>query len=101
MNNFMKKIALLVLVAGHVIHSYSQTRPESQHWTANISVVDESGKPVPGARVIVSFAIPYSSQWDKIIGLTDTNGNFVCSHTDRSLYLGFQAEKDGYYPFGF
>jgi hypothetical protein len=100
MNNFMRIIALIILVAGSIVCAYSQTRPEPQKWTANITVVDETGKPVSGAKIIVSFAIPYSSHSDRITGITDTNGTFACSHTDRSLYLSFQVEKEGYYPFG-
>ena len=72
-------------------------------WTATIHVVDDDGKAVQGASVIVSYAVPPGPDegnefsWKKIEGLSDVNGVFTATHLDSSHTLGFDVKKDGYY----
>ncbi len=80
----------------------AQTRLTDHKWTATLRVVDETGQPVSGAEAWVSFYLPPSpdkptDNGDKIKGVTDINGIFTASHTDRSEFLGFHVQKKGYY----
>jgi hypothetical protein len=72
---------------------------------ATVRVVDDTGRPVGGAQVVASYALPPTSEdsgeWMHITGKTDTNGVLTVSHIDRSVYLSFQAHKTGYYSYGF
>jgi hypothetical protein len=75
----------------------------SNKWTATIKVVGEDSAPVVGAEVSVSYNIqppqpdPNQKQYGEVKGLTDTNGILIASHTDKSLGLGVNVTKDGYY----
>ena len=77
--------------------------PPPNKWTATVKIVDEDSAPVAGANVAVSYDLiprppdPNQKQYGEFKGLTDTNGVFVASHTDKSLGLGINVTKDGYY----
>lgn len=70
-------------------------------WNATIKVLDESGQPIAGADVKMSWHVTApdgSETFDKTEGLTDANGMFITSHeANRSIDLGFTARKRGYY----
>lgn len=70
-------------------------------WNATIKVLDESGLPIAGADVEMSWyvtAADGSETFDKTQGVTDANGLFITSHeANRSIDLGFTARKRGYY----
>jgi hypothetical protein len=97
----MKKFICLILATGVACHINAQLRPIPHEWRATLKVVDDTGQPVAGAKTWVSFYIAPSDEpksSDLITGLTDANGLFIAEHIDRSVYLGFHAEKTGYYP---
>jgi len=105
----MKNILTLIAIAT-LTSSCSWAQPElfpTKPWIATLKIVDESDKPVAGANAEAGYIImppPGAQNWGKfgkqggkIEGLTDTNGLFTATHTDRSPSLGFQVQKAGYY----
>jgi hypothetical protein len=63
-----------------------------------ISVLDEQGKPVEGARVGIGFDNYRSSNGENsVIGITDTDGIFAASEATTSGFLGFNVTTVGYY----
>ncbi|HZV33482.1 MAG TPA: hypothetical protein VFB72_02820 [Verrucomicrobiae bacterium] len=64
------------------------------HWSATLNVKDELGQPLAGAEAWVAYMAT-----NKFTGVTDTNGNFEASHTDRSHDLVFHVSKLGYYDY--
>lgn len=98
----MKALAFSVLIIAVVTNSYAQTRLTPHEWHATLRVVDDTGAPVADALAWASYDVPPQSgqtkDWEQIRGQTDTNGVFCASHTDRTVQLGFHAEKAGYYP---
>jgi hypothetical protein len=97
----MKRLACLVLAVTAVECGIAQVRPTPHEWKATLKVVDENDRPVSGAEVWVAYNVArepgQTKDWDKVAGLTDTNGIFTTSHVDRSVSLGFHAQKAGYY----
>ncbi len=97
----MKRLLCLILVVVAASCCTAQIRTSPHQWSATLTVVDETGQPVPGAAVWVAFSIASpegTPLHQRITGLTDTNGIFAASHTDPSVQLAFHAEKPGYYP---
>jgi hypothetical protein len=97
----MKKLTYLILMVVTVGSVNAQLRLTPHEWRATLKVVDDTGQPVADAKTWVSFYTAPSDEpksSDLITGLTDTNGVFVTEHNDRSVFLGFHAEKAGYYP---
>lgn len=99
----MKTLVLftLVVMAAPFAHAQADTRLK---WTVTMEVVGENGQPISGADASVDYGLapgflkPSQRDWDKIEGLTDTNGVFVASHGNtRTFTLGIQAKKNGYY----
>lgn len=74
---------------------------EPHTWTATVKVVDEDGNPVAGSDVSVQYTIPATASsgptYGEVKGLTDGNGMYIASHTDRSWDLGATVQKAGYY----
>jgi hypothetical protein len=71
-------------------------------WTTTVKVAGEDSNPIAGADVAVSYDVPATPTADQprfgeIKGLTDGNGMFSTSHTDRSLGLAIIVQKPGYY----
>lgn len=107
----MNTKTILTLIAAALLTSSSclWAQPElflTKPWTATLKIVNESGKPVAGASVKAGYIImptsigerwAFGSRGGNIQGLTDTNGMFAATHTDRSPSLGFQVQKAGYY----
>jgi hypothetical protein len=79
----------------------SQTPAGAKPWKATVTVVDESGQAVPGAKVTVGYyAEPKGSQTISLSsnkGVTDTNGVFVTSGQTRSTDLFIGVSKEGFY----
>src|SRR5688572_8167233 len=73
----------------------------SHRWDATVKVVDDTGRPVSGAYVMIGYYVPppedESIAVAKKDGLTDTNGIFRSSKRSRSPDLIFTARKEGYY----
>ena len=75
-----------------------------QTWFANVHAIDESGIPIEGADVSVTYFIPAIeggdtwSSWSKIEGKTGSNGVFTASHRDSSRELNFLVQKAGFSP---
>ena len=100
----MKALLCLSIAVGAMSCAQSQLKtniPENT-WKATLKVIDGGGRSVTGAVAWVSFYITpplgQTEASEKIEGLTDSSGLFTASHRDRSLFLGFHAEKAGYYP---
>jgi hypothetical protein len=105
----MRILSSLILAMTMTGCSFAQLAmpSSSKEWKATLKIVDESGQPIIGADVQVSYILPappgtkswgtYGNYGDKIEGLTDTNGIFSASHTDSSVGLGIIVEKAGYY----
>jgi hypothetical protein len=73
-------------------------------WAATVKVVDQDNKPISKAKVWIIYRAPSEvenpdpfqpNHW-AIAGLTDSNGIFKASHTDFSIMLDLNAQKDGY-----
>lgn len=97
----MKKAFLFVAVACACCSVLAQTSKPA--WHAVIKVVGESGQPIPGANVEMSYYVqapPGENEASgSIHGLTDTNGIVRLSHSNTgSIGLGFEVTKAGYYP---
>ena len=91
----MKKTACLILIGIIVNTASAQPAPLKHQWHVTLKVVDESGMPIPRAKVRVAY---YSkSEPASLDGLTDTNGSFEASRPAYSGLLGFTAEKTGFY----
>jgi hypothetical protein len=88
----MKMLFCLVLVSLASFCAFGQARPGAYPWSVTFKVVDDLGQPVIASHVSVGYL-----QTGKIVGLTDSNGFFVATHTDRSFALGFVVNKEGYY----
>ena len=92
-------LALTVLADGC---AFGQLPPPHK-WTATVNIVSQDGASIAGADVAVSYDIiprppdPNQKQYGEVKGLTDTNGIFIASHTDKSLGLGVNISKEGYY----
>ncbi len=98
----MKQILYIFLLVWVIGHANAQTRLTAHAWNATLRVVDETGQPVINAETWVSFYLPPTpdkptDNGDKINGVTDINGIFKASHTDRSEFLGFHTQKRNYY----
>jgi hypothetical protein len=103
------KIIPILIAATLFGSSYSWAQPQlfpTKPWIATLKITDESGEPVAGANVEADYRIMPTSLGEtpesgepsgKIDGLTDTNGLFTATHTDRSPSLGFYVQKMGYY----
>ena len=81
--------------------AFAQTESVEHQWTVTFNVVDDTSQPVAGAKTWVSYHVPPPPDmriaYEKIEGITDTNGVFVASHRSRTGALGFHVEKTGYY----
>jgi hypothetical protein len=104
-SDIMKTFLILMLAMSTAGCAFGQAEVGVPHeWTATIKVVDDNGQPVEGANVSVSYSLTLveaqneGKDWDEIKGLTDMNGAFSSSHTDRSWSLGIDVQKSGYYP---
>jgi hypothetical protein len=73
-------------------------------WAVTVKVVDQDNKPISNAKVWIIYRAPSEvenpdpfqpNHW-AIAGLTDSNGTFKASHTDFSIMLDLNAQKDGY-----
>jgi hypothetical protein len=95
----MKQYICLAIVALACNYTMAQPDLSSHTWTMTIKVVDEQGNPIPAAKTGVGFYT--NSQPASIDGVTDKNGVFIASQTVgpslSGYWLGFSAEKDGYY----
>jgi hypothetical protein len=95
----MKKLICLTFAALIVSCVFAQTKTGEHEWKITLHILDESGSPVAGASAGVGFFT--NSTPTGIDGITDTNGNFVVTHSDtpsESAYpLSFRIEKQGYY----
>jgi hypothetical protein len=74
------------------MHTFGQARPGIYPWTIEIKVVDDAGQPLNAAKVEVGYALN-----KQVEGLTDSNGSFKVSRTDRSWELGIRVQKQTYY----
>lgn len=92
MKTLMKKTVLSVIISLTASSMFAQMPP--REWKVTLKVVDETGQPVANAETWVGYM-----STNKITGLTDSNGVFVASHSDRSFGLVFHADKIGYYSF--
>ena len=91
----MKYLTHLILASITINYACAQVALVGHEWNVTLKVVDETGKPIEGAKASVGY---YSkSQPKSIDGLTDTNGIFRASHHAYSGILGFTAEKSGFY----
>jgi hypothetical protein len=100
----MKTLIYLFIGAllGSCAIAQDSTAPQ---WNATIKVVDEDGQPISGAHAAVGYYVSPTGGEDNIdtiaganiSGLTDASGVFRASHQDRSVFLNFVAEKEGYY----
>jgi hypothetical protein len=88
----VNKFASLIIVCLTCTHVFGQARPGIYPWSITLKIVDDSGLPVDGAKIKIGYM-----QGEQMEGLTDTNGVFAASRTDRSLELGIHIEKEGYY----
>lgn len=101
----MKKTICLILTCLIAGHAFGQARLGTYPWTVNLKVVDDNNRPVEGVQAWVGYGSvkegqstdPFQSSGWAIAGLTDTNGLFTATHTDRSWTLGINAKKSGYY----
>jgi len=101
----MKMLIAIALVIAAVYCVNAQNNSPLK-WNVVIKVVDDNGQPIAGADAWVAYGLAPSfrvsaknQEWDKLEGLTDTNGIFNASHSDtRSMSLGFHVRKFGYYP---
>ena len=95
----MKKLICLTLAALIASCVFAQTKIGEHEWNIKLHILDESGIPVAGANAGVGFFT--NSTPTGIDGITDTNGDFVATHSDtpsESAYpLSFRIEKQGYY----
>ncbi len=71
-------------------------------WMATIHVVDEDGKPIPGAAVSVSYSVLPGllggrDDIKNIEGMTDSNGVFAATHVDSSFEIGVEVQKERFY----
>jgi hypothetical protein len=87
------KLFSILTITASCVYAQMSTAP-TPTWKATLKVVDETGQPVAGATAIVDY-----NEEDQMTGLTDTNGIFIASHTDKSFGLAFLASKEGYYSF--
>ena len=76
---------------------------EPAKWRVEVTVLDEVNQPVPSAQVWVAYGIPTgtmeSNSWDRIGGVSSTNGTFSAEHANTGSYsLGIHAQKSGFYP---
>jgi hypothetical protein len=74
--------------------SFAQTNYE---WQATLKAVDEAGNPIRGANAEIGY---YTNGQSAIaLGITDTNGMFMASHSAKSSIadVSLQAKKAGYY----
>jgi hypothetical protein len=85
-------IILGILIVLASFSAFGQARPGSYPWKIIFNVIDDIGRPIADAQVLVGYL-----QTNQITGLTDTNGTFSVSHDDRSWALGFLVNKSGYY----
>lgn len=96
----MKTIVFFIAAALLSQAEFAASVGEPHTWTITIRVTDETGIPVPNARVGVGYygsnSVPAS-----IEGTTDTNGMFMASHNDVTTFLGHDmgltVEKPDYY----
>lgn len=102
----IKIIAYLIFLGLTTISAFGQAQLGPHKWTVTLKMTNEDGKPVKNAQVWVAYDSPKEGQstdpfkandW-AIAGLTDSNGIFAASHTDRTWDLGIQIQKAGYYP---
>jgi hypothetical protein len=88
----MKTLICGILIVLTSMCVFGQARPGVYPWSITLKIVDDLGQPVSAAKVDVGYM-----QTQQTEGLTDSNGVFVASHTDKSLALGFLVKKEGYY----
>jgi hypothetical protein len=81
-----------ILIVLTSICVFGQARPGVYPWSITFKIVDDAGQPVSAAKVQVGYM-----QGKQTEGLTDTNGVFNVSRTDRSWELGVRVQKEGYY----
>lgn len=97
----MQSLLTLVTALTVVGCANAQEEPARQQWHATIKVIDESGQPVAGASATMSWYVggpEESTTFDKVEGLTNTNGICTVSHAaNGSISLGFTAGMAGYY----
>ncbi len=92
----MKTICLITALAA----TLCAQAQEIHQWKAAFNVSDDSGSPVSGANVSVFYDVAprdVSTDSGKITGLTDANGAFAASRTDKTVRLRFLVQKAGYY----
>lgn len=89
----MKTLICGILIVLTSKFAFGQARPGAYPWSITFKILDDAGQPVASAKVQVGYM-----QTNQIDGLTDSNGVFVATHTDRTFALGFVVKKEGYYP---
>lgn len=99
----MKKLICPLIAALAIVCVRAQTpAPSLPPWNATVKVLDETGVPVAGADVEMSYYVqPAPGQNEaggNVHAMTDTNGVCLLSHSNTgSVGLAFQATKNGYY----
>lgn len=90
--SFMKIIISLVFIVLLAASVFGQARPGVYPWSIKVKIVDDSRQPVNAAKIEVWYM-----QGEQTEGLTDANGTFSVSKTDRAWELGIDVQKEGYY----
>jgi len=98
----MKYVFLSAIFSSALICIYGQnTTPSDPEWKATVKVVDESGLPIEGADVTISYFVKpppdESIAFAKKTGKSDANGIFYASEHSTSIELQCSAEKSGCY----
>jgi hypothetical protein len=97
------KIVGLILIGLTINSVFGQAEFGPHKWTATIKVVGEDNTPLADANVSVQYSIipqphdPNEKSYGEITGKSDTNGILIASHADKSLGLGINVTKAGYY----
>ncbi len=107
MKNSLRLIVLIFSIIQTNSRAFAQatTLPDPfgpHQWTATVKVIGEDGNPMTGANVAVSYDIPATPEsngetYGEVKGITDGNGMFIASHTDRSLGLAVIVNKPDCY----
>jgi hypothetical protein len=96
----MKNITCTVTILAALCCAHGQTT-DVPEWKALVKVVDEVGRPIPGADVTIGYYVPAppgkSTATSSVKGTTDTNGLFSASGRTASTDLFFGAGKKAHY----
>jgi hypothetical protein len=101
MNKYKKHLSIALILFGICWVARCATQlPEA---SATIKVVDDEGRPVEGAKVLISFMIPYNAWSTKEVkhaenheGFSDKDGLFSARDGCKGD-IGYVAKKEGYY----